>query len=67
MEISDKEVVQLSRLALAGKPDDVAMFVRRMAKKLQAASPQTADMLTKLAKEYRVNAPARQCHRRPAC
>lgn len=59
MELSDKDVVQLARLALAGKRDDVVMFVRRMAKKLQPSAPHTADALVKLAKEYRDNVPAR--------
>jgi SpoVK/Ycf46/Vps4 family AAA+-type ATPase len=55
MDISGSEVVQLSRLALSGKPDDVAMFVRRLAKKIRETSPETAESLARLAKEYRNN------------
>lgn len=59
MEFSDKEVVQLSRLALAGKQDDVAMFVRRMAKRMQTGAPEAAAALMKLTRDYRNNAPVR--------
>ena len=53
MEISDKELVQLSRLALSGRLDDVAMFVRRIAKRVRGNSPDTAESLMQLAKAHR--------------
>ncbi len=59
MDISSKELVQFSRLALKGSTDDIAMFLRRWAKKLQASDPQTAESLLGLARDYRNARPAR--------
>lgn len=50
MEISDKELVHMVRLALESKTDDVAMMVRRWAKRERATSPETADALVNLVK-----------------
>lgn len=51
MEVNDKELVHLARLALAGNTDDVAMLVRRLARKMRETSPEAADSLIRLARK----------------
>jgi AAA+ superfamily predicted ATPase len=43
-----KDLVQLARLALAGRPQDVQKYVQRMTRKYQATVPELADQLSKL-------------------
>ncbi len=50
MEINDKELVHLVRLALDGNRADVAALTRRIARRMAADSPETAAALAKLAK-----------------
>lgn len=54
--ISDEEVVQMARLALAGRPQDVQTFLRRLARRHRAELPDLAAQLTQLLQE----APTRQ-------
>jgi SpoVK/Ycf46/Vps4 family AAA+-type ATPase len=48
---SYRDLVQLARLAMAGRPQDVQMFIRRLAKRYQAKLPQVADELGALLRE----------------
>ena len=50
-EIKPEELVQIARLALTGRPQDVQMFIRRLAKRYQAAQPAVAAELNKLLQE----------------
>ena len=59
MDIPTKYLVQLSRLALAGNTDDVAMLVRRLARRIRESDPGAAKTIADLAKEYRKSVPAR--------
>jgi len=45
------EIVQLARLALAGRPQDVQVYVRRLARRYQASSPELASELNQLLQE----------------
>lgn len=50
------EIVHIARLALAGRPQDVQLYVRRLARRYQGAMPAVASQLTELLQE----APTRQ-------
>ncbi len=52
----EKDLVQLSRLALAGRPQDVQTYVLRMSRKYQKLSPELGEQLNKLVQQ----APTRQ-------
>lgn len=45
------DVVTLSRLALAGRPQDVQVFIRRLAKRYNATSPDAVKKLNELLKD----------------
>src|SRR5258708_8306935 len=45
------EIVQLARLALAGRPQDVQAYVRRLAHRYQSAAPELASELNLLLQE----------------
>ena len=45
-----KDLVQLARLALAGRPQDVQTYVTRMSRKYQKLVPELADQLKELLK-----------------
>ena len=45
-----KDLVQLARLALAGRPQDVQTYVTRMSRKYQKLSPELGDQLKELMK-----------------
>ena len=47
-KITDKELVQLARLALAGKPKDVQTYVRRLANRYRSSLPELSDALGSL-------------------
>jgi MoxR-like ATPase len=49
--IKDKELVQIARLALTGRPQDVQTFLRRLARRHQGESPEFAAQLTQLLQE----------------
>ncbi len=55
-KISEEELVQMARLALAGRPQDVQTFLRRLARRHRAELPGLAAQLTQLLQE----APTRQ-------
>lgn len=55
-KISEEELVQIARLALAGRPQDVQTFLRRLARRHRAELPGLAAQLTQLLQE----APTRQ-------
>ncbi len=55
-KISNEEIVQIARLALAGRPQDVQTFLRRLARRHRAELPGLAAQLTQLLQE----APTRQ-------
>lgn len=48
---NDDIIVQLARLAMTGRPQDLQLFIRRMAKKYQVTAPQLAEQLTDLLRE----------------
>ncbi len=50
-KVDAKEIVQLARLALQGKKDDVELFVRRLANKYRAAIPELSVQLGSLIRE----------------
>jgi len=52
----DDEIVQMARLALAGRPQDVQAYIRRLARRYQGEIPGIAAQLTELLRE----APTRQ-------
>lgn len=54
--IKEDELVQIARLALAGRPQDVQAYVRRLARRYQGELPVIAAQLTELLQE----APTRQ-------
>lgn len=54
--IKDDEIVQIARLALAGRPQDVQAYIRRLARRYQGELPTVAAQLTELLQE----APTRQ-------
>lgn len=43
-----EELVQLARLALSGRPQDIQNYIRRLARRYQQAAPQTATELNQL-------------------
>src|ERR1700704_6346090 len=49
--ISAEELVQIARLALAGRPQDVQTYIRRLAKRYQGELPDMAAQLTALLQE----------------
>ncbi len=51
-----KDLVQLARLALSGRPQDVQTYVLRMTRKYQQSAPELAEKLSQLIKD----APTRQ-------
>ena len=48
---SHRELVQLARLALSGRDDDVQMYIRRIARKLKSIDAESADQLFRLLAE----------------
>src|SRR5580693_1357473 len=54
--IKEEELVQIARLALSGRPQDVQTYIRRLARRYQGELPGIAAQLTDLLKE----APTRQ-------
>jgi SpoVK/Ycf46/Vps4 family AAA+-type ATPase len=54
--LKEEEIVQMARLALAGRPQDVQTYVRRLARRYQDELPAVAAQLTGLLQE----APTRQ-------
>src|SRR6185437_5708555 len=56
VKIKDEELVHIARLALAGRPQDVQTFIRRLARRYQGEMPAIAEQLTELLRE----APTRQ-------
>jgi SpoVK/Ycf46/Vps4 family AAA+-type ATPase len=55
-DIKAEELVQIARLALAGRPQDVQTYIRRLARRYQAAFPDVASQLNELLQQ----APTRQ-------
>lgn len=55
-DIKEEEIVQIARLALAGRPQDVQAYVRRIARRYQGELPAMAAQLKELLQE----APTRQ-------
>lgn len=49
--ITNKNLVQLARLALAGRPQDVQMYIRRMARRYQPTEPELSGELIALLRE----------------
>ena len=49
--IKPDELVQIARLALTGRPQDVQLYIRRLAKRYQGALPGIASELNKLLQE----------------
>src|SRR5579859_2767780 len=49
--IKPEELVQIARLALTGRPQDVQLYIRRLAKRYQGAFPGIASELNKLLQE----------------
>lgn len=47
----NRELVQLARLALAGRDDDVQMYIRRIARKLKSVDAESAEQLFQLLSE----------------
>lgn len=45
------DLVHLARLALAGRPQDIQLFIRRVAKRYRASAPALADELAALVRE----------------
>jgi SpoVK/Ycf46/Vps4 family AAA+-type ATPase len=54
--VKEEEIVQIARLALSGRPQDVQTYIRRLARRYQGELPAMADQLTGLLQE----APTRQ-------
>jgi SpoVK/Ycf46/Vps4 family AAA+-type ATPase len=54
--VKEEEIVQIARLALSGRPQDVQTYIRRLARRYQGELPAIADQLTGLLQE----APTRQ-------
>ncbi len=54
--IKEEEIVQIARLALAGRPQDVQTYIRRLARRYQGELPAVAAQLNELLQE----APTRQ-------
>lgn len=52
----NKDLVQLARLALAGRPQDIQTYIQRMARKYQKLAPELGGQLKELAQQ----APTRQ-------
>ena len=50
-EITPEELVQIARLALAGRPQDVQAYIRRLARRYQGALPDVASQLNELLQE----------------
>lgn len=50
-DINTDELVQIARLALTGRPQDVQLYIRRLVKRYQGAHPALAAELTKLLQE----------------
>jgi len=50
-DIKPEELVQIARLALTGRPQDVQMYIRRLAKRYHDAFPAAAAELNKLLQE----------------
>lgn len=46
----NKDLVQLARLALAGRPQDIQMYVTRMSRKYQKVAPELGEQLKELVK-----------------
>jgi len=46
--VYEDHIVQLARLGLNGERDDLAVYVRRIARKLRTTSPHTAEVLSAL-------------------
>lgn len=59
MDVGDNELVHLARVALEGKADDVVLLIRRLARKIRATAPDTADALIKLARKQKNSEPTR--------
>jgi SpoVK/Ycf46/Vps4 family AAA+-type ATPase len=55
-DLKEEEIVQIARLALAGRPQDVQAYVRRLARRYQGELPAMAAQLKELLQE----APTRQ-------
>ena len=47
----EKDLVQLARLALVGRPQDIQVFVTRMSRKYQKIAPELGDQLKELVKQ----------------
>src|SRR5581483_6852972 len=45
------ELVQLARLALVGRPQDIQLYIRRLIRKIQVAHPEVAEQLRRLLTE----------------
>lgn len=56
LDIKKDELVQIARLALSGRPQDVQAYIRRLARRYQGAMPGLTAQLTELLQE----APTRQ-------
>lgn len=52
MSFIDKDLVQMARLALSGKPDDVRLFTARMVRKYRSDEPALAEELDGLLRKY---------------
>lgn len=50
LQAKDKDLVQLARLALAGRPQDVQTYVTRMSRKYQKLAPELGEQLKELLK-----------------
>ena len=50
-EIKPEELVHIARLALTGRPQDVQLYISRLAKRYQSAFPNVASELNKLVQE----------------
>lgn len=49
--INDEDIVQLSRLALTGRQQDIRMFILRLSRKLRATVPEVASQLASLVQD----------------
>lgn len=49
--VSSEELVQMARLALTGREQDVALYIQRLARRLRQQEPATAEALTTLLRE----------------
>lgn len=50
-DIKEEDLVQIARLALSGRPQDVQAYIRRLARRYQGALPAVAAQLTELLQE----------------